>query len=292
MLPDELKTNIGAILSKQHGQNVSIIESRAIGGGCINEAFALTTTKGKFFVKYNRAKAFPQMFETEAQGLKILSETSVIGIPEVIAYSETDHYAFLLLEYIENGNANSHFWSDFGTKLANLHSISSSLYGLDFDNYIGSLKQINRQHNNFIEFFVLNRLELQWKECRDKGFFSQSDQRHFDSLIASLHNIIPIEKPALIHGDLWNGNFMVSSTASPFLIDPAIYFGHRESDIAMSKLFGGFDPRFYEAYNDMLPLEKGWQSRLNILNLYPLLVHVNLFGGGYANQVLQLIRQF
>jgi len=130
------------------------------------------------------------------------------------------------------------------------------------------------------------------KEARNKGEFSQSDTRYFNSLFKSLHNIIPMEKPSLLHGDLWSGNFMVTADGLPCLIDPAVYYGHREADIAMTQLFGGFQPEFYQAYNRAWPMEKDWQKRLDIFNLYPLLVHVNLFGGGYASQVLRIIRQF
>ena len=292
MLPDELKSTIESLLSEQKGTQVSINETRTVGGGCINEACRLKTNKGNYFLKYNSASAFPAMFEKEAAGLKMLSGTKTIPVPGVVLHGEAGKYGFLLLQYIESGNANHDFWIEFGTKLADLHRDTHTFFGLDHDNYIGSLVQKNNPHPDFCSFFILQRIEPLLKEARNKGAFSLGDTRYFDSLFRTLHNIIPPEKPSLVHGDLWSGNFLVSNESKPCLVDPAVYYGHREADIAMSLLFGGFDPEFYEAYNRTWPMEKGWQKRTDILNLYPLLVHVNLFGGGYARQVLRIIQQF
>jgi fructosamine-3-kinase len=163
---------------------------------------------------------------------------------------------------------------------------------LEQDNFIGSLIQENKQQPDFINFFISQRLEVQLKIARNQGALNQSDTRYFNSLFNKLNNIVPIEKPALLHGDLWSGNFMVNSSGAPCIFDPAVYYGHREADIAMTQLFGGFSPEFYHAYNETCPLEKDWQKRTDIFNLYPLLVHVNLFGGSYAAQVLRIIRHF
>lgn len=292
MLSDELKKSVESLLSAKTGTNVLITESKAMGGGCINEAFTLKTTAGKFFIKYNSASAFPLMFEKEAEGLKILAKTNTISIPEVIGTSESGKTAYLIIEYIESGIQGSCFWTDFGTKLASLHRNTNDYFGLETDNYIGSLEQSNKKHPDFIEFFIEERIEPQLEKARNKGEFSQSDTRYFNSFYKSLHNIFPLEKPALIHGDLWSGNFMITNDGSPCLIDPAVYYGHREADIAMTQLFGGFQPEFYHAYNLEWPMEKDWQKRIDIFNLYPLLVHVNLFGRSYASQVLRIIRQF
>jgi len=292
MLPDELRKSVELTLTVQFGKPVEISEFRSIGGGCINEAFYLKTNTGKYFIKYNSSTEFPGMFNKEAAGLKILADTKTLEIPEVIATVEAGNYAYLLLLYIETGVAGKNFWNDFGTKLADLHRNTNKYFGLDDDNYIGSLVQKNNLHLDFIGFFISERIEPQLKEARNQGAFSQSETRYFDSLFNTLHNIIPVEKPALIHGDLWNGNFMITANGSPCLVDPAVYYGHREADIAMTQLFGGFQRDFYYAYNQAWPMEKDWQKRIDIFNLYPLLVHVNLFGGSYARQVLQIIRQF
>lgn len=292
MLPEELKKDIESLLAEKQGSAVLISEMRSVGGGCINEAYAIQTNIGKYFIKYNSASAYPEMFEKEAAGLKILANTKTVEIPEVIVAAKTDNYAYLMLQYIETGLSSRNFWNDFGTKLADLHRNTSEYFGLDHTNYIGSLIQKNSTHADFFNFFISQRIEPQLKEARNKGAFSLGETRYFDSLFNSLNNIIPIEKPALIHGDLWSGNFMVTRDGSPCLVDPAVYYGHREADIAMTQLFGGFQPEFYHSYNQAWPMEKDWQKRMDIFNLYPLLVHVNLFGGSYARQVLQIIRQF
>ena len=292
MLPNELKKSVELILANQLERPVGISEILPVGGGCINEAFSLQTNIGKYFIKYNSSSAFPGMFEKEAAGLKILADTKTLEIPEVIASVETEKYAYLLLQNIETGVSTRNFWNYFGIKLADLHRNTNDYFGLDHDNYIGSLVQKNNTHPDFLSFFITQRIEPQLKEARNIGAFSQSETRYFDSLFNTLHNIIPVDKPALIHGDLWSGNYMVTPNGSPCLIDPAVYFGHREADIAMTQLFGGFQPEFYHAYNKAWPMEKEWQKRMDIFNLYPLLVHVNLFGGSYARQVLQIIRQF
>ncbi len=292
MLPDELKIRVEEFLTAKFELTVGIKDSKILGGGCINEACTLNTTAGKFFIKYNSSAAYPGMFSKEAAGLKILADTKTLDIPEVICTGEAGTYAYLLLQHIEGGTPVRNFWNDFGTKLAELHRNVSDNFGLDHDNYMGSLVQSNKRHTDFYSFFISERIEPQLSEARNKGAFSQSETRYFDSLFKKLPDIIPPEKPALVHGDLWNGNFIVSADGSPCLIDPAVYYGHREADIAMTQLFGGFQPEFYQAYNQWWPMEKEWQKRMDIFNLYPLLVHVNLFGGGYAGQVLRIIRQF
>jgi fructosamine-3-kinase len=154
---------------------------------------------------------------------------------------------------------------------------------------MGSLAQSNSKESDWAQFFIKHRLEPQVKMAVDSGFtFSSS----FDHIYKILDKEVPKAPPALIHGDLWSGNFMVDANDSPVLIDPAAYFGHRETDIAMTTLFGGFSSSFYDFYNSAFPLESDWQERIGLHNLYPLLVHVNLFGSGYVNQVNQVLRKF
>ena len=149
-------------------------------------------------------------------------------------------------------------------------------------------ERLNTKKENWIDFFVQNRLLAQL----NIGGFSSSIKNDFEKLFDKLPDLIPQEKPSLIHGDLWGGNFLVKEHTLPVLIDPAIYFGNREMDIAMSKLFGRFNTNFYTSYNEVFPLEKGWEERVNLCNLYPLLVHVNLFGGGYLNQVKNILSYY
>jgi fructosamine-3-kinase len=169
--------------------------------------------------------------------------------------------------------------------LAKLHEVKSDQYGLDHDNYIGSLAQSNTKHPDWKSFFITERIQPQLKLAMEKGLIDMEMIKQFESFFDHFDDLIPEEPPALLHGDLWNGNYLVSNSGKAALIDPAVYFGHREMDLAMTKLFGGFDAEFYQAYNEKFPLKKGWEKRIPIHNLYPLLVHVNLFGSGYVSQI-------
>ncbi len=287
-----LKTKIEKILSKFVGDSVTINDFSPVGGGSINETFKLSTTAGSFFVKKNSASLYPHMFQKEGEGLEILSDTNGIEIPEVIGVGESGDESFLILKYIEVGSKNSSFWDDFGQQLATLHKNTDEYFGLNHDNYIGSLEQFNNQHSSWSDFFREERLEKQVRLARNNGKIDKGTVDAFDRFYAKLDNVFPVEPPALLHGDLWGGNFMVNEVGSPVIIDPAVYYGHREMDLGMSQLFGGFDRQFYISYNKHYPLENGWEERLEYCNLYPLLVHVNLFGGGYIQSVKSILHKF
>ena len=179
------------------------------------------------------------------------------------------------------------FWENFGRDLSYLHQNSNSLFGLDHDNFIGSLVQKNQYHSTWIDFFIHQRIKPQLL----LGNFSSDFLRSCDKLFVKIEDLFSNEPSSLLHGDLWSGNFL-SNNERPVLIDPSVYFGCREMDISMTKLFGGFDQRFYDSYNENFPLYEGWEERIDICNLYPLLVHVNLFGGSYYNQTKNIIDSF
>lgn len=284
--------HIQSILSDTFRREISVSDISYTGGGCINETAKVITSEGIFFAKWNDAKRYPGMLETEAKGLQLLKEANEIKVPDVISHAIIVPAQYLILENIEGGSRERDFWDKFGQRLAKLHKHTSEKFGLDHDNYIGSLPQSNRQHSSWTEFFILERLEPQIKLARDKNKIDNRTIKQFDNLFIQLEKIFPSEKPALLHGDLWNGNYMAGSKGEPVIIDPAVYFGHREMDLGMTKLFGGFSSEFYEAYHREFPLENDWQSRTDICNLYPLMVHVNLFGGSYAMQVENILRRF
>jgi protein-ribulosamine 3-kinase len=292
MIPAAVITGIESFLAKGNDTAVKFLSSTSIGGGCINEAAQIETTAENYFVKYNLASKYPDMFEKEAKGLKLLASAQCLRIPEVFFHGIAGDYSFLMLEFINQSARIQNFWDEFGYSLAALHKHTAESFGLDHDNYMGSLKQCNHLHPDWYSFFISERLEPQVKLARDSGALTAAIVKSFENLYNLLPGIVPPESPALLHGDLWSGNFMVSEGGTACLIDPAVYYGHRETDIAMTKLFGGFPEEFYSAYNSPFPLEKGWQQRIDILNLYPLLIHVNLFGGGYASQVVSIIRRF
>lgn len=292
MIPEPLRNSIESYLHEYHNRTVKISGVETIGGGSINMAFRLDTDAGSYFLKYNDAGKFPGMFEKEAKGLDLLASAGAIKTPEVIYYDNTGSHAYLLLEYLEPGISGNGFWEKFGHDLAHLHQKSNEYFGLDYDNYMGSLYQYNAPHEEWTGFFIEQRLEKQVKMAKDDGAMSRSDVAMFDKLYPRLESFFPVEPPALVHGDLWSGNYMTGADGNACIIDPAAYYGHREVDIAMSTLFGTFSSAFYEAYNEAYPMENGWKERLDIYNLYPLLVHVNLFGGGYLGSVKSILKRF
>lgn len=292
MIPDSLIQDISQALTNVSGLNEKVKSATPVGGGDINKAFLVRTQSGSYFLKYNDANRFPRMFETEALGLKLLKKPGTPRVPEVIAHGESGQHTWLLIEYIWQGSYGKNFWDDFGFALAQLHKNSSKSFGLDHDNYIGSLPQSNKNHESWNEFFIEERLGKQLEMARKKGLLDNSLMQGFDNLFKAIPSIFPHEPPALVHGDLWSGNFICDTHGKPCIIDPAVYYGFREMDIAMSKLFGGFASRFYEAYHETFPMAPGWQQRLDVCNLYPLLVHVNLFGGGYLGSVKSIAGRF
>lgn len=273
-------------------QNVGGLHSiQSVSGGSINDAYKLETSSGTFFLKTNSASRFPKMFEAETQGLKLLS-ASEFTIPKPITTATLENDQFILMEWIEKGVPKAKFWDEFGRGLAKLHSLSNQHFGLDHDNYIGSLPQCNSEKETWADFYRDNRVIPQMKLAEKCGRLTSAMKRGFDALFHELENIFPTEKPSLIHGDLWSGNMMVAANGSPCIFDPAVYYGNRETDLAMMALFGGFGDAWVEAYNEVYPLENGWKERIPVGQLYPLMVHVNLFGGSYGSDVESILRKF
>jgi len=265
--------------------NTSIKSTNPVSGGDINKAYRLQTTQGDFFIKINSFYKFPGMFKCEEQGLSAIREINTIAVPDVILQGDTHNESYLVLNYIETGDNSANSSLLLGLQLAQMHRNTVEQYGFYADNYMGSLHQSNKRHDSWAQFFIEERLQPMVKMAVDKKEFSSNDARKFDELYKKLPGLFTEEPPALLHGDLWGGNYLIDVEGKPYLIDPAVSYGNREFDIAMTTLFGGFDRAFYEAYNAEFPLQIGWQQRLKLWNLYPLLVHVNLFGGMYAKQV-------
>ncbi len=262
------------------------------GGGCINKGGRLDTDRDRYFLKWNDAVKFPGMFAAEARGLSLLQGANSVTVPSVIHHEAGEDFQFLLLEYIEEGNKASGYWKNLGSGLARLHRQSADLFGLDHDNYMGALAQSNSPASSWVEFFIERRLKAQLEMAMKGNKVDDSVYRKFEKLFQKLPSLIPHEAPSLLHGDLWSGNVMADAGGQPCLIDPAVYFGHREVDLAMTRLFGGFDVMFFESYSGEYPLIPGYQERFDIYNLYPLLVHLNLFGSTYRAQVVSILDQF
>jgi protein-ribulosamine 3-kinase len=263
-----------------------------VGGGSINQVYCLHTNVGKYLLKVNSASTYPQMFKREAEGLNAIAATGTISVPGVIACGQVDDRSFLLMEWIENMRATSEASVKLGKQLAQMHRNSSTGFGFATDNYMGSLTQSNKQHETWKVFFIEERLSPMVKLALSKGLLNRKDVANFELLYAKLNDLFDEEPSSLIHGDLWGGNYLVGMDDQPYLIDPAVSYGHREFDIAMTTLFGGFSNEFYLSYHEAFPLAQGWQQRIDLWNLYPLLVHVNLFGMGYVGQVRDGLKQY
>lgn len=259
-----------------------------VGGGCIAQAAIATFPDGsKVFIK--RAAGDPRMFECEAQGLNALRVADAIRVPEVLAVS---HDA-LVLEFIGQGRGKADFFADFGRRFAQLHETRGTACGFAHDNFIGSTPQLNSAvEGDWPEFFLERRLRYQVELAMQNGHGDEL-LRLLDRCESTVLDVLQPnrEQPGLLHGDLWSGNFMVDEKGAPCLIDPAVYYGHREADLAMTRLFGGFDPKFYSAYFEAWPLAPEWEERLPVYQLYHLLNHLNLFGGAYYARSQQILER-
>ena len=265
---------------------------QAVTGGDINRAYRIQTGDVSFFLKINDAAAFPLMFQREANGLEALKKYSHCIVPNVIKTGVAGDQQYLLLEWIERAAPAKDYYSSLGKSLAEMHFQSQTKYGWPVDNYIGSLPQQNTLTADWCSFYATHRIAPLVKLLTDAGLFSNSQHQQAERLYTKLSQYFPNEKPAFLHGDLWGGNHFPNENGLPVLIDPAVYFGHREMDIGMTALFGGFDRSFYEAYQYHYSLESGWQQRLQLTQLYPVLVHAVLFGGHYIAQASSILAQF
>jgi protein-ribulosamine 3-kinase len=270
-----------------------VVKARPLTGGDINQAFEVGLADGRLvFVKCN-VSAPNDMFVAEARGLAWLGEAKALRVPAVLAASGADDLTpFLALELIQSAPRAADFDERLGRGLAALHRHGAQAFGLDHDNYIGRLPQKNTFGVTWPEFYRVRRLGPQLRAAADAGLAPARLRRDFERLLAQLETLCgPTESPARLHGDLWGGNMIADDLGEPCLIDPAVYGGHREIDLAMMKLFGGFGPRVFAAYKEAFPLSDGYRERVPLYQLYPLMVHVNLFGGGYLAQVEAALAQ-
>ncbi|WP_306642179.1 fructosamine kinase family protein [Sanyastnella coralliicola] len=261
----------------------------ALAGGSINQVFVGHFEHGKKVLKFN-ASPPKDFFEAEKDGLHALSQTtSEVMVPST---NYTDHHG-LVMEYVEPATFNDQIQERLGRSLAAIHKTSSGDFGWHRDNYIGILPQLNEPKASWWEFFCECRLMPMVR--RTTTLMSSEDQKRFTYLYSVGEKWFPKEPPSLLHGDLWAGNAFAGKQGQnslPVIIDPAVYYGHREMDIAMTRMFGGFNQSFYQAYHEVYPLEKGWEERLALCNLYPLLVHLELFGLSYLKEIRTVLSNF
>jgi fructosamine-3-kinase len=276
-----LEASLGSALGAR------VVGARPLSGGDINDAFEVRLADGReVFVKSN-VRAPNDMFVAEARGLAWLGDAKALRVPGVLAASgANDVTPFLALELIRPAARAPNFDERLGRGLAALHRHGAPAFGLDHDNYIGRLPQTNTFAVTWPEFYRVRRLGPQLKAAVDAGLAPPRLRRDFERLFAQLEALCgPAERPARLHGDLWGGNLLADDRGEPCLIDPAVYGGDREIDLAMMKLFGGFGPGVFAAYKEAFPLADGYRERVALYQLYPLMVHVNLFGTGYVPQV-------
>lgn len=284
--------HIEELLRRVLSADVVVSNIIPVGGGSISNAYRLETSLGSYFLKTDGRADASSMFRAEGEGLNLLRLNSKFTIPEFVGLVTEGPTAMLLMELINSSGRSNTYWKDLGYWLADLHRTSNSRFGLESNNYIGSLPQYNDFEPTWYDFFINMRITPQVKMARDHGLISSSFNSEIGRALPKIVDLMPIEPPALIHGDLWSGNLMVDDKGSPCLVDPAVYYGHREMDIAFSRLFGGFSSEFYESYNEAYPMEPGIESRIDLYNLYPLLVHLNLFGMSYYGQIASTISRF
>ncbi|MGE0587250.1 MAG: fructosamine kinase family protein [Cyclobacteriaceae bacterium] len=291
-IPGSLSQNLKDQLGKALSSKVTLLDFSFVSGGCINHGGKLSTSSGDYFLKWNSAEKFPGMFVAEGKGLSILQSTQSVSVPDVILVIEEADYQCIVLEWISSARQTVQYWDRLGKQLASLHQHNAETFGLEHNNYIGSLPQSNRQMTDWIEFFRDERISPLTKKLVDSGQADFEFSQQVEKVLRKLHEIFPKEKPSLIHGDLWSGNIMTDTDGHPVVIDPAVYYGHREMELAFTQLFGGFSDRFYYSYDEAFPLAPGFENRAELYNLYPILVHANLFGGSYLMTAKRIIKHF
>ena len=273
---------------------INISSFAPLSGGCISNAYKVKTTDNKRYLLKINENHEGDMFLKEAHGLVELKKANAIKVPEVII-AERD---FILLEFINSSGRSKSFFKDFGIKFSEMHKYKSSTFGFYEDNYIGANPQPNipgkDEEENWVKFYFNRRILYQYKLAEKNGYATDELRTGISKLENKIEEILSgsEESPSLLHGDLWSGNYMVDGNGDACLIDPAVYYGHREADLGMTKLFGGFNSEFYNSYNENLPLPDGYDYRENIYKLYHVLNHLNLFGRGYYSQAISLINYY
>lgn len=276
-------------ISQKH--NFKIDSAEILSGGDISQVYKLVTDKDNFVLKLND-KTKINVFKCEVVGLNKIAEQQIIRTPRIIDFGIFENHAYLLMELIERGIPNQKTFQNFGKNLAHLHHVSQAEFGFEDNNFIGNLRQSNNSHRNWSAFFWQERIQPQLALAMTNGFLYPKDLPSEEKFITVCNNEFCFHSPALLHGDLWNGNFLIDTHSTVVLIDPAIYFGHPMMDIGMTKLFGGFPQQFYDVYFSNLGIDGNIQYQIELAQLYYLLVHLNLFGMGYHAAVMGVLKKY
>ena len=281
--------SIAKEISQTTETTFEITDTRSVGGGCINQGYKLLGNDNSYFVKLNQASK-ADMFQAEALGLKQMYATKTITIPQPICWGTVETSSYIVLEWLNLGRGNNDSWWEMGRQLAMMHRQGTAEhYGWEINNTIGSTPQINTWMDNWADFFAEQRIGYQLRLANRKG----GNFPDTDNIVSAVRAKLADRQPeaSIVHGDLWSGNANITADGQPTIFDPATYYGDREVDIAMTELFGGFPATFYQGYNRQWQLDSGYKERKNIYNLYHILNHFNLFGGGYGSQAKRIIKQ-
>lgn len=287
-------SSIEEALRKLYSDAVKIERRKSVGGGCISKTSLITLSNGEVLFLKEDGNSSPGLMRGEALGLEALDSSEGPRVPKVFALGENDEGQFLLIEPIETGKRASDFMSSFGAELAALHAaVRSDRFGFHVDNYIGTTPQKNEWQESWIRFFGERRLRFQIDRAFGMRLADEPLKAGVYRLIESLDRfLVEPDGASILHGDLWGGNYMVDRDGRPVLIDPAVYFGHPEADLAMTELFGGFGREFYRAYDEELGIDAGYSERRDLYNLYHMLNHLNLFGRSYLGSVERIVTHY
>ena len=282
-------TEISHAISQATGQEFAIANTQSVSGGCINQGYKISSNNAVYFVKINDANQV-EMFTAEALGLKQMFATKTIIVPQPVCWGTAGNYSYIVLQWLDLAQGNEQSWIAMGHQLAAMHRTGSNTnFGWSRNNTIGSTPQINTWMENWADFFAQQRIGYQLKLAQRRGGSFPPLNLVVNAVKEKLMDRKP--QPSLVHGDLWSGNAAISADGLPVIFDPATYYGDRETDIAMTELFGGFPSAFYRGYNQAWQLDHGYQQRKNIYNLYHVLNHFNLFGGSYGSQARRTIEK-
>jgi fructosamine-3-kinase len=283
----DIERSIGAA----SGTPFAVASRTAIGGGCINECYLLRGAGRAYFAKVN-APSRADMFAAEAAGLAEIARSRTVRVPRPLCHGANAQASWLVLEHLELSPGDDRSMGKLGRNLARMHHVTGTQYGWHRDNTIGATPQINTEAGDWIAFWRERRLGFQLRLAQSRGHGGRliaAGERLLEALPSFFrgHSLLP----SLLHGDLWSGNAGRTADGEPVIYDPAVYFGDREADLAMTELFGGFPPSFQGAYRSEFPLDPGYETRKHLYNLYHVLNHLNLFGGGYGAQAERMIGQ-
>lgn len=269
-----------------------IVTFKPVSGGSISSAYRLETRSKTYFLKVNREPTALTMFQAEQAGLEAIEKTKTIAVPHVHLIGSLGSQAFLLMDHVESKRPDGSDYRRLGMQLGRLHQTAGEQFGFTGDNFIGSLPQSNRNHADWPEFYWRERILPQLEMARRKGLLPEKAIPTERKAVNLFTQVFGEVKPVLLHGDLWGGNYLIASDGTPYLIDPATYYGHSMVDIAMSHLFGGFGTLFYEAYHEQIPRTDNHDVQIDLYQLYFLLVHLNLFGSGYYASVASILKRY